>query len=315
MTEYSQPKYPIYIISKGRADSRLTSKTLDEINVPYRIVIEESEYDAYAANIAPEKILTLPPGFRENPLYNFPDTEGRTGGSIPARNFVWEHSISEGHARHWIMDDNIRHFYRVHQNKKTIVTSGNIIRACEEFTDRFKNVAMSGMNYQYFVPASQKKRPYTLNTRVYSCILLRNDINHRWRGRYNEDTDLSLRILKDNHCTILFNAFVCGKMTTLVMKGGNTDNVYIDGDKRRTFAEALKAQHPDITEVVWRYDRWHHHVDYSGFAKNKLIFRDDYEKKSGVNEMGMKLHKLTKDQHQKHKTTFGNMENRYYEQK
>ena len=42
-----QPKYPIYIISKGRADSRLTSKTLDEIRVPYKIVIEESEFDAF----------------------------------------------------------------------------------------------------------------------------------------------------------------------------------------------------------------------------------------------------------------------------
>ena len=315
MIDYSQPKHPIYIISKGRADSRLTSKTLDEINVPYRIVIEESEYDAYAANIDPKKILTLPSDFREDPNLNRPDTEGRTGGGIPARNFVWEHSIKEGHARHWIMDDNIRHFYRVHQNKKTIVTSGNTIRACEEFTDRFKNVAMSGMNYQYFVPASQKKMPYTLNTRVYSCILLRNDLPQRWRGRYNEDTDLSLRILKDDHCTILFNAFVCGKMTTLVMKGGNTDTVYTDGDKRRTFAEALKAQHPDITEVVWRYDRWHHHVDYSGFKKNKLIFRDDYVPVAGPNEMGMKMRMLSKEQHLFHKETFGNMENQYYEQK
>lgn len=313
MTDYTQPKYPIYIISKGRADSRLTSKTLDEINVPYRIVIEEDEYDAYAANIDPKKILVLPPGFREDPNLARPDAKGRIGGSIPARNWVWEHSIKEGHERHWIMDDNIRHFYRVLRNKKTIVTSGNIIRSCEEFTDRFTNVAMSGMNYQYFVPASQAKKPYTLNTRVYSCILLRNDISQRWRGRYNEDTDLSLNILKDDWCTILFNAFVCGKMTTLVMKGGNTDNVYIDGDQRRTFAEALKEQHPDITEVVWRYNRWHHHVDYSGFKKNKLIFRDDYKHVAGVNEMGMKLKMLTKDQHQKHKETFGSMENRYYE--
>ena len=313
MTDYSQPKYPIYIISKGRADSRLTSKTLDELNVPYHIVIEEDEYDAYAENISKDKILVLPDGFRTNPKLALGDAAGRVGGSIPARNFVWEHAVASGAKRHWIMDDNIRHFYRVHQNKKTIVTSGNVIRACEEFTDRFTNVAMSGMNYQYFVPASQKKRPYTLNTRVYSCILLRNDLPHRWRGRYNEDTDLSLRILKDDHCTILFNAFVCGKMTTLVMKGGNTDNVYIDGDKRRTFAEALKEQHPDVTEVVWRYNRWHHHVDYSQFSKNKLIFRDDYVKKSGVNEMGMQMVKLSKDQHHQHKETFGAKENKYYE--
>ena len=29
------PKYPIYIVSKGRADSRLTSKALEKINCPY----------------------------------------------------------------------------------------------------------------------------------------------------------------------------------------------------------------------------------------------------------------------------------------
>ena len=63
MTDYTQPKYPIYIISKGRADSRFTSKTLDELNVPYRIVIEQSEYKDYNKNIPAEKILVLPEGF------------------------------------------------------------------------------------------------------------------------------------------------------------------------------------------------------------------------------------------------------------
>ena len=42
------PKYPIYIISKGRAESRLTSKALERLKVPYRIVIEPQEYDEYA---------------------------------------------------------------------------------------------------------------------------------------------------------------------------------------------------------------------------------------------------------------------------
>ena len=44
-----KPKYPIYIISKGRADTRLTSKALEKMNVAYRIVIEPQEYDDYAA--------------------------------------------------------------------------------------------------------------------------------------------------------------------------------------------------------------------------------------------------------------------------
>lgn len=32
--------------------------------------------------------------------------------------------------------------------------------------------------------------------RAFPCILIQNDIPFRWRGRYNEDTDLSLRALK-----------------------------------------------------------------------------------------------------------------------
>ena len=54
------PKYHIYIISKGRHESRLTSKTLEYMKVPYKIVIEPQEYDLYASVIDPKKILILP---------------------------------------------------------------------------------------------------------------------------------------------------------------------------------------------------------------------------------------------------------------
>ena len=50
------PKYPIYIISKGRWDSRMTQRTMEELKLPYRIVIEESEYDKYAENVPKDKI-------------------------------------------------------------------------------------------------------------------------------------------------------------------------------------------------------------------------------------------------------------------
>ena len=92
-------KYPIYIISKGRWDSRFTSKALDEMKQPYKIVVEPKEYDMYAQYISADKIICLPDNFSE-----------QNQGGIPARNFVWEHSINEGHERHWILDDNIEQF-------------------------------------------------------------------------------------------------------------------------------------------------------------------------------------------------------------
>ena len=69
------PKYPIYIISKGRWDSRQTQKTCEELKLPYRIVIEESEYDKYAENVPKGKILVLPSDFRNNPKYAIPVKE------------------------------------------------------------------------------------------------------------------------------------------------------------------------------------------------------------------------------------------------
>lgn len=271
-------KYPIYIISKGRAESRLTSKALEFMQTPYRIVIEEQEFDDYNKYIDAEKILVLP-------------FSNLGQGSIPARNWVFEHSISEGHKRHWILDDNIDGFIRLNRNKKIKVDSCATFRAIEDFVDRYENVAMSGMDYRYFAPERVKMPPYVLNTRIYSCILLDNSIQHRWRGRYNEDTDLSLRILKDGFVTILFKAFLCNKVGTLKMKGGNTDTIYNTGDNRREFAESLVNQHPDCAKVVWRYERWHHEVDYSRF-KNRLIKKDNIKIEQGVNNYGMKLIKL-----------------------
>ena len=44
----TNPKYPIYIVSKTRWESRLTSKALEEMKVPYFIVVEEFQYQEYA---------------------------------------------------------------------------------------------------------------------------------------------------------------------------------------------------------------------------------------------------------------------------
>jgi len=272
------PRFPIYVISKGRWESRLTVKALLARKIPHRIVIEPQEFDQYAAVIDPETILTLP--FRNL---------GK--GSIPARNWVWEHSISEGHARHWILDDNMRDFYRLHENKKWRTTDGASFRAIEDFACRYENVALAGMQYELFTPRRAKCQPVRFNTRIYSCILILNRIPYRWRGRYNEDTDLSLRALKHGWVTVLTNAFLCDKQPTLKMKGGNTDELY-KGDGRLKMAQSLQEQHPDVVKIGRRWGRWQHVVDYRPFKRNKLIKKPGVAIPDGPNEYGMKLVKL-----------------------
>ena len=275
------PKYPIYIISKGRWQRRQTSKALELMGVPYHIVVEPQEYDNYASVIDNKKILVLP-------FSNLGE------GSIPARNWVWEHSIKMGAERHWILDDNMRAFYRLNRNKKNYVGYGASFKAAEDFVDRYENIGMAGFNYSTFAQERDKLPPFYLNTRIYSCILLKNDILHRWRGRYNEDTDLSIRILKDGMCTVLFNAFLVDKKATMTMTGGNMDELYKD-DGRLKMAQSLQEQHPDIVKITWKWDRWQHHVDYDIFKKqNKLIRKQNIQINKGVNNYGMILNTIDK---------------------
>lgn len=297
------PRHPIYIVSKGRSDTRLTAKSLEKMGVPYYIVVEEKEYSLYTAVIKPERVLILPEKYLNE--YDTFDDLGRTRstGPGPARNFAWDHSIGLGATYHWVMDDNINGFYRLYNNIKTPVGCGNIFLAMEAFVERYENVTMAGPNYFMFASRKSKMPPFVTNTRIYSCNLIRNNAPFRWRGRYNEDTDISLRMLKSGFCTVQFNAFLQYKMPTQSLKGGNTDEFYHkEGTLRKgekyadngTLAksEMQKAMHPDVSEVVWKFGRWHHHVDYSGFKKNKLKLKPDVTIHEGVDNYGMILKQL-----------------------
>lgn len=285
------PKYPVYIVSKGRYNNGLTTRALMEMGVPHFIVVEEEELDLYKKGRCYGELLTLPKEYKQNydPCDNLEFTKSLGPG--PARNFCIDHSYRNGHQKHWVMDDNIDAFHYLNRNEKYEVRTGATLRASEDFVDRYSNVPISGLNYYSFCKKTDKVPPYILNTRIYSCLLIDNTFGYRWRARYNEDTDLSLRVLKDGFCTIQFNAFLCGKITTQRMRGGNSADFYdIEGTLPKS--KMIHELHPDVAKVVWKFNRWHHHVDYSKFKKNKLVKIVNTDNFSKVNNYGLTLTEL-----------------------
>jgi hypothetical protein len=280
------PAFPVYIVSKGRWESRLTSKAFEAMGVPYSIVVEEQEYKAYCGAIDKAKVLVLDKAYQRD--YDaFSDlgvTESK--GSGPARNFVWDHAVARGAAWHWTVDDNINIFARLNKNIRIPVDDGTIFKCMEDFVERYDNIAMAGPNYWKFIPRKQKAAPFTLNTRIYSCNLIRTESPFRWRGRYNEDTDLSLRMLKAGWCTVLFNAFLQYKMETRKMKGGNTDTIYQNGTLPKS--QMLVDMHPDCCRLAWRFGRAHHFCDYKRF-QHGLIKKAGIETPAVVDNYGMEL--------------------------
>lgn len=275
-------KYPIFIPTKGRFETRMTARALDAIGVDYTEVIEEADEANYRS--AGSKSLLVMPQHNK--------------GLVVTRNWIWDYAASLGVKRFWTMDDNIKAFYRYNRNLKVKCASGEFLRAMEDFVERYSNVPVAGMHYHMFIrrKLDWKLPPFSLNSRVYSNMLIDTFARdprgkpYRNEGFYNDDTDLCLRMLKDGFCTILFNAFLIEKSVTMTVKGGMTPHYQKDG--RWKMAEELRRKHPDVTKTVFKWGRWQHHVDYRPFKRNKLIRKPGIVIPDGVNNFGMVLKKI-----------------------
>jgi len=272
----NKPNYPIYIPTKGRVDHCLTADCLVEDGVPFKLVVEPQEEDAYKGKYGNEYILVLP--FRDR------------GSVIPARNWIKDHATEAGHLRHWQLDDNIYKFYRFWKDKRVRCDADIALRTAEDFTDRYENIAISGLNYSMFMAAS--KPPFNLNCHVYSCTLMLNAIPNRFRGIYNEDTDMCLQVLADGWCTVLINAFTADKEVSMQARGGNTKELY-HGDGRTKMARALERRWKGVVTVGKRYSRAQH-VIRDGWKR----FDTPLKRKEGLvinkepNEYGMRLEQV-----------------------
>jgi hypothetical protein len=242
----NRSQFPVYVISKGRSDCCLTADFFLHDNVDFKLVIEPQEKPLYLKKYPKELLLVLP--FSNLGL-----------GGIPARNWVWEHAKASGAARHWIFDDNIRKIRHMHNSKRIPCNTNAALFCCETFGDRYKNIGIYGLNYTMFVVPYNNPPPFYQNVHVYSALCIDNSLPFRWRGRYNEDTDLCLQVLSAGLCTVLFNAFSIDKVRTQTMKGGNTTELY-QNDGRLKMARSLERLWPGVVSTKRRFGRPQHHI-------------------------------------------------------
>jgi len=275
----NKPRYPVYIPSKGRSKFCFTANFFIQDGVDFRIVVEPSDYENYERIYGRERLLVMP---KDNMRL------------LGARLWIREHSINAGYDRHWQFDDNIRWMYRRYQAKRIRCNAQIAICAVEDFTDRYTNIGISGMNYEMFAPDTGKMPPFVLNCHVYSASLINNRMPYKWRLYYNDDTDICLQVVTNNMCTVLFNAFLVKKMKTMALKGGNTDDLYKD-DGRLKMARSLEALWPEYVTVRYRFGRPQHVVKDSWRCfQTPLIRRTDIDwlKIPAVNNYGMTLKKV-----------------------
>jgi hypothetical protein len=268
------PRYPIYIPSKNRSHIDMTTACLRKDGVPFRLVVEPQEEEVYGAKFGRENILVLPENNR---------------GLIYSRNWMFEHAKSEGHARHWQVDDNITGIWRWYKGFRLYCEAGVAFAVTEDFSDRYENVAIAGLNYVMF--AIEARKPIAINCHVYSCTLIDNSIPFRFRPPANEDVDMCLQVLSAGYCTIQMNAFLAQKLGTMIVSGGQTDAAY-KGDGRLFMARALERAWPGVVETKRRFQRPQHVIKFAWRKfDNKLKLKPgvDLAKIPPVNEYGLRL--------------------------
>lgn len=252
----SQPKFPIYIISKGRYEKTLTADNFELSNLDYYIAVEPQEYDLYCKKLGTKRVLKLP--FSNLGL-----------GSYPARNFCWEHAKSNGYIYHWLFDDNILFWMKWIDGKRKKID--NLISAftyVENYILKNK-IDIGGFEEPNFVVKPPKK-PFKHNCHVYSAMLIKNNLPYRWRLKYNEDVDLCLQVLHNGGSTASCVYYMANKVSTAdKMKGGNQTELYQGNkaEKNLLKAKMLEAVWPQYAKTVIRFNRHHHLVDWKKFQK------------------------------------------------
>jgi len=206
----------------------------------------------------------------------------------PARNWIKQHATEAGHARHWQLDDNIYFAQRLYRGHRYHCRFAVALAVCEDFTDRYDNIGVSGLNYAMFAVPANTYAPYYLNVHVYSCTLILNALPYLWRPQYNEDTDYCLQVLAGGLCTVLINAFVVKKVQTMTVRGGNMP-IY-QGDGRLRMARSLERDWPGVVRVERRFQR-PQHVIANGWQKfdTPLRKRADLQLPAGPDEYGLVL--------------------------
>ena len=263
-------QFPVYIPTRGRPETQLTARRLLNIGITPTLVVEDAEHDAYAAAQPDCQVVVWPQSYFDD-YEKTPELDPHpTTGA--AHNYAWDHAREAGYSHHWIMDDNIKWFYyRDHRGRHAQHPPPDRFRWHEDLAQRYKNLAGMALG----LGGTFGSKPFMVNTRLYCAVLYRNDLNEygiKWRRGLNDDTIVSLDILKTGYwCTAETRMLGIQKVPTnrgQRLSGGMTD-FYAAGGFIRKSAELVRL-HPDCTRTVERYGRIHHAIDYSQFTQRLI---------------------------------------------
>jgi len=230
---FTEVKYPVYILSKGRHDSVMTHKTLIEHGIDnYKIFVEPQDYDAYATIHEEENLVNI----EHNDL-----------GISYVRNYIGDYARKHDHEMYWMMDDDFRNFRRQHENRNVVIETNRALAAVESVVDRYANIGIAGIIHIAY--AFAKTEHVSVNRLAAGCFLMNARLPFKWRADVVEDIDITLQTLESREwCTLIFNRLMFDTPPTGTKAGGNMLNQFKDDNRYKTYVRTMDAW-PDRFKV------------------------------------------------------------------
>jgi hypothetical protein len=229
------PRYPVYIPSKGRANKAKTAGLLEESGVPFLLVVEPQDYEAYSEVYGPVRVISMD---RDDP-----------GSVVYARNWIDTHARLNGHPRHWQIDDDMRRVVSWKGGKRTSANIAHAMSTVEQFVEQYSNIVMASLRTTNF--GGGKPRPVEFNRMVYGFMLRQTFLPYEWRLPGSEDVDMSLQVLTAGYCTAVFNAF----QFETASQGTNAGGHEYQNDVRLAAIRELQRTWPKLVGLVYRNGR------------------------------------------------------------
>lgn len=221
----TQLRYPIYILSKGRAGTCKTPGLLNDCGVPFTLVVEPQDAQSYGERF---------PGVGIHVL-----TENDRGIAF-ARSSTKDRSMGRGEEWHWQIDDDIKSFRRRVDGKNLRDEASNVLSEAEDYVSYHTNIGLAGLCHITF--AWTQRTPLNINRQCATVVLVKAN-KLRWRDGVIEDTDYSMQVLTGGLCTVQFNRLIHEPSPIMSMGGGNTDSQY-RGNRWTEMAEGLQRAWP-----------------------------------------------------------------------
>ena len=217
-------KYPIAILSYKRANKYgYTHKLLTKMKIQHFLFVEPQDVKDYREWYDDEYcILVVSPE-------NF--SMKNMGGSL-MRNYILKHFRKRDKV--WMLDDNIKNYYRFFQGKKNIIESRQIFTSIEKYVERYDNVGVVSHNFNPFITENDDRCCIVKNCKCYSSLLISTIDDIFFDYKYEEDNIVSMLYLAKGLCNLSFNHVLYDKDTSGANKGGNQVNLYNgDGYKQK----------------------------------------------------------------------------------